>query len=268
LYQIQVESKSDPHVIAHLNAIRAPGASVWLTTMPYQAVHTLTDLEFHVASCVRAYKCIDPTFQLAHPTCPNCGFSTQNNKLHWISCSATQSARTKAHHRINARGVLLAIQEQHVLAHTTREYTLAGTSLRVDALITRVPSTDAIDVKIVDPLCNSHVEGAACQIFHAGKKAVQEKIDKYAVPCQLSGFRFIPIVMESTGGIAHEALNWLADISRDSDVYDANTVKYRLIRTLSFELIRGNARILQEWLLAARTPHQLPAARGRRSVRG
>ena len=59
----------------------------------------------------------------------------------------------------------------------------------------------ALDVTITNSLASSHVAGAAAEAGSALDKAVKKKVDGAAEACRDQGIVFLPLAVESLGGM-------------------------------------------------------------------
>ena len=102
----------------------------------------------------------------------------------------------------------------------------------------------AMDVTVISPLQQLTLSGASSIAGHALQVAEERKRAAHAEACRSAGISFIPLAMETIGGLSHELINTIKCISRmqanrlgtsPSDAFR------QLVQRLSIALWRCNA---------------------------
>ena len=94
--------------------------------------------------------------------------------------------------------------------------------------------TEALcDVRISNPLCPTHVRAASKKTLAAAAEGERNKTNKYSDTASQHGAKFIPFVMEATGGMADGAVELMKQIvlaSRDNNTLWEHEVVSRELR--------------------------------------
>ena len=126
-------------------------------------------------------------------------------------------------------------------------FLLPGTAAKpADILIPRwVDGKDgALDVTVTSPLCKTNMARAAAEAGSALKSAYERKVQGAAAACQEQGLAFLPIAMETLGGL-HQVtiaqLKRLASALARQAGEDEGTATRQLFQRVALGLMRGNA---------------------------
>ena len=167
---------------------------------------------------------------------------------HAISCGS-QGERISRHDRLRDAIFHSAVSAQLGPAREERALLPGVEGRPADVLIPNWSRgrDAALDVKVVNPLCATLVNGAATEPGHALVVAHQRKWQKHGDACAAEGLEFIPLPVETLGGWSGAASDQIRrlgqSLARATGQEGADTIK-RLFGRLSVLLIRGNAALL------------------------
>ena len=105
----------------------------------------------------------------------------------------------------------------------------------------------ALDVTVTSPLASSNLADATACPGGALEKAYDRKMRDTADACRQQGLVFLPIALETLGGMHHLAVNQLkrlgAALARHTGS-DEREVVSQLMQKISLHLMRGNAAMI------------------------
>ena len=105
----------------------------------------------------------------------------------------------------------------------------------------------ALDVTVTSPLASSNLADATARPGGALEKAYDRKMRDTADACRQQGLVFLPIALETLGGMHHLAVNQLkrlgAALARHTGS-DEREVVSQLMQKISLHLMRGNAAMI------------------------
>ena len=110
-----------------------------------------------------------------------------------------------------------------------------------------------MDVTVTSPLASSYVVGAATL-----EKACQRKLRETAEACRQEGLVFLPLAMETLGGLHAGAVSLVKQIAAAlarKNGQEESVVTSQLFGRLSLILMRGNALMLSSRFQADCPPH-------------
>ena len=103
----------------------------------------------------------------------------------------------------------------------------------------------AIDVHVISPLQQQTLGEAAATPGHALQVGVQRKLSSYLSHCRSAGLEFIPLVIETLGGLVEDSICTLCSLGRSialrAGPQDAPTCSKQLFHRAAITLWRGNA---------------------------
>ena len=188
-----------------------------------------------------------PVFASEGP-CPAC--STLNDRMgdHALGC-AKFGDRIARHDML--RDVIFEAAASAALAPVKEErHLLPGTAARPgDVFIRRWHDgkDGALDVTVTGPLAKSNVRAAAAEAGSALSKSFDRKVQGAAAACQQQGLVFLPLAMETLGGVHKVGVEQLkrlgAAVGRQQGS-DERVATRQLFQRLSLTLMRGNAALL------------------------
>ena len=103
----------------------------------------------------------------------------------------------------------------------------------------------ALDVHVVSPLRDLTLCAAASTPGHALNVGVQRKLAAHLSDCRAAGMDFVPVVVETLGGLSEDAISTVRAIgkaiSKRASLDDPSTSTGQLFHRLAISLWRGNA---------------------------
>ena len=188
--------------VARLNAIRAPHAADWKATVPSSKQTTLSDSHYRIA----AYLNLGLPMSDLPSDCHGCGMNkVRYDPYHYLSCSAHKRKEITMGHDLLVKVVhqynQLTGGTGNIEPHDMDYYDGRRPDLQLLTNNEHILS----DVQITNPLCPSHIQGAATRQLHAAEKSERIKINKYAHTAYQHHATFVPFVMEATGGMSASA---------------------------------------------------------------
>ena len=105
----------------------------------------------------------------------------------------------------------------------------------------------ALDVTVTGPLARTNVRAAATEAGSSLSKAFDRKVRGAAAACQQQGLVFLPLAVETLGGmhkVAVEQLKCLGAAVGRHQGSDERVATRQLIQRLSLTLMRGNAALM------------------------
>ncbi len=93
------------------------------------------------------------------------------------------------------------------------------------------------------PTARSYRKGASCERLYAAQQMHKRKKEKYLNICEENGFKYVPLVCETTGGWcekSREFFNLLAEKIASSKNDDIRKVKNMVYKRLSVALQKAN----------------------------
>jgi len=141
------------------------------------------------------------------PDCYGCGMKNKvrHDPYHYLSCSAHKRKEITMGHDLLVKVVhqynQLTGGTGNIEPHDMDYYDGRRPDLQLLTNNEHILS----DVQITNPLCPSHVHGAASRQLHAAEKSERIKISKYADTASQHHATFVPFVMEATGGMSVSA---------------------------------------------------------------
>ena len=177
--------------------------------------------------------------------CPACQQPSDSMGDHALACPR-YSDRIARHNQV--RDLLYEAAASAALAPVREgRFLLPGTAAKpADILIPRwVDGKDgALDVTVTSPLCQTNMARAAAEAGSALRSAYERKVQGAAAACQEQGLSFLPIAMETLGGLHQVAtvqLKRLASALARQAGEDEGTATRQLFQRVALGLMRGNA---------------------------
>ena len=231
--------------IARMNSLGLPHQGDWLSVVPCQALGLhLRGVEF--TFCLK-YRLGMPLFSAEGP-CPHC--KQQNDVMgdHALGCAMTRD-RIARHNLL--RDVLYETAASAALGPVREEKNLLpGRAARPGDIFLRHWSSGkdaALDVTVTNSLASSHVAGTAAEAGSALNKVVKRKVDGAAEACRDQGIVFLPLAVETLGGMHKVAVQQVkqlaAALARHTGQLESTTTSH-LFQRFSLNLMRGNSVML------------------------
>ena len=108
-------------------------------------------------------------------------------------------------------------------------------------------SPAAVDVTLTCPLQSTFINRAAEEVGYACKLAEDRKLAASVKLCQQSGFEFIPLALETSGGFGTSATSFLtvlAEVCADNNLRDRAAEKLQLFQRINVTVHRSNAKMV------------------------
>ena len=180
--------------------------------------------------------------------CPACGLPSDVMGDHALGC-AKNSERIARHNLL--RDLIFETASNAALAPLKEErHLLPGTAARPGDVLLRRWSDGkdaALDVTVTSPLAPSNLAAAAANPGGALAKAYQRKVRDTAQACLERGLVFLPIALETLGGMHQVTVAQLKKLgtalARHSGSDERETTS-QLFQRVSLHLQRGNAAML------------------------
>ena len=202
----RAELAGDMTTTARLKAITAHHAADWKATLPTNSHTTLSDAHYRIAA----------RFNLGLPVsglpadCSGCAKGGKNkvaqDPYHYLSCNRHKRQEITLGHDMLVHVVYL--YNQYTGGTGVKEpRDLHGSDNRRPDLQMIVNNTHILtDIQITNPLCPTSIKySAAQQQLHAAQKKERVKSNKYTGTALQHHAKFIPFIMEATGGMSESA---------------------------------------------------------------
>jgi hypothetical protein len=243
-----------------MTANTAPHSSAYLTVLPVRPCYRMADAAMRLA--VRHRLGLLPYDSLApvHCVCrPHTSFLTDPDHFH--SCEKFKRTFLTQRHNNLVQVVMdlainagfIAIREPNTHIRPTAVADAPADSkhynLHADILLLKHDRKYYIDVTVARPTNESNLRGRPRHVssipLASTRPAAQSKRSKYADITAVNGYTFVPFVMETYGGIGHEASQLLRLLSVHSKELSAPAFLTHAHKRLSVTLQSSNANIAQ-----------------------
>ena len=224
-----------------------PHAGDWLNGVPLKALGLhLQDREFRC--CLRYW--LGVPLHSEPYSCPECHSSADPFGDHQVGCGGNGD-RISRHNAI--RDVVFSAAQSAALAPSKETPSLVPNSLSRPADIF-LPTWNrgrsaALDVHVISPLQQLTLNEAASTPGHALRVGVQRKLSSNLSACHSVGIEFIPLVVETLGGLAEDTILTIRSIGQAIGQrvgsLDPSISTRHLFHRLAIALWRGNASL---WL--------------------
>lgn len=250
-----IAEQGDMREIARMSSLGLPHSGSFLSVVPSPALGLhLRPAEFIP---VLKYRLGIPVYSNDGP-CLACDALSDRMGDHALGCQK-YGDRIARHNLL--RDVLYEAAASADLGPSKEEpHLIPGTAARPgDILIRRWcdGKDTALDVTVTSPLAPTNVAGAAREAGKALVKAFERKMRDTAEACRSQGLTFLPVAMETLGGLHSTAVGQVkklgAALARKKGC-DEREPTSQLFSRLSVTLMRGNA-----LMLSGRMPDTIPA---------
>ena len=242
--------------IARMASLGLPRAGNWLSVVPSPALGLhLRTAEFIP---VLKYRLGLPVYSAAG-LCPACSLPSDRMGDHALGCRNSGDRITR--HNILRDVIFEAAAAADLGPKKEERHLLPGSTARPgDVMIRRWANGKdaAIDVTVTSPLASSYVAGAAAKAGSTLEKACQRKLRETAEACRQEGLVFLPLAMETLGGLHAGAVSLVKQIAAAlarKNGQEESVVTSQLFGRLSLNLMRGNALMLSSRFQADCPPH-------------
>ena len=243
-----------------MTANTAPHSSAYLTVLPIRPCYRMADAAMRLA--VRHRLGLLPYDSLASVHCvcrPHTSFLTDPDHFH--SCEKfKRTFLTQRHNNlvqvvmdlaINAGFIAIREPNTHIRPATVADAPADSKhyNLHADILLLKHDRKYYIDVTVARPTNESNLRSRPRHVssiaLASTRPAAQNKRSKYADITAVNGYTFVPFVMETYGGIGHEASQLLRLLSVHSKELSAPAFLTHAHKRLSVTLQSSNANIAQ-----------------------
>ena len=223
-----------------------PHAGDWLNGVPSATLGLhLLDQEFRC--CLRYW--LGVPLHSSPYSCPECHNTADPFGDHQVGCGGNGDRITR-HNAI--RDVVFSAAQSAALALSKEMPSLIADSLSRPADVF-LPTWSrgrpaALDVHVISPLQQRTLGEAASTPGHALQVGVQRKLTSHLSACRSAGVDFIPIVMETLGGLAEDSIATLRSLGKaiaQRVGSDTSVTTKQLFHRSAIALWRGNATL---WL--------------------
>ena len=234
--------EGDVREIARLASVGLQHAGDWLSVNPNPALGLhLRGPEFTLPLKYRLGIPLSST----PGTCPACSQPADAMGDHALSCSH-YGDRIARHDLV--RDILYEAASSAGLGPTKEApHLLPNSAARPGDIFLRHWSRGkdaALDVTITSPLAASNMQGAAEEAGSSLRKAFERKLRGAAEVCREQGLAFIPVAMETFGGLHTAAIDQLKQLgvalARRTGQEDQEATRH-LFQRVSLNLMKGNA---------------------------
>ena len=231
--------------LARLSSLGLKYAGSWLSVVPSPALGLhLRPTEF--VPIVR-YR-LGINVYSSEGNCPACGQQSDKMGDHALACARSRD-RIARHDLL--RDLIFEAATNASLAPVKEErHLLPGTVARPGDVFIRRWSDGkdaALDVTLTSPLASSNLAAATARPGGALDSAYDRKKRDTAEACRQQGIVFLPIALETLGGMHHQAVSQLkrlgAALARHTGS-DEREVVSQLVQRISLHLMRGNAAMI------------------------
>ena len=199
-----------------MKCISAQHASDWKTAIPSNCDLTLTDTEYRISAKLNLGMKMD-----LRDDCHSCGIkdAVKKDPWHYLSCNHHKRREITIRHNLVLQVLYRLIN--YVGGVAAREpIDLHDSDGRRPDLELILRSLHALlDVMIVNPLCPTHLIASSKKSLASVRQGERIKTNKYKGTAAQHEAKFIPFVIESTGGLSDIAVSLLKQIilaSRDN----------------------------------------------------
>ena len=240
-----ISEEGEARETARMASLGLPHSGSWLSVVPSPALGLhLRAAEFTAAL---RYRLGIPIYTSEGP-CPACCLPSDVMGDHALGC-AKNSERIARHNLL--RDLIFETASNAALAPLKEErHLLPGTAARPGDVLLRRWSDGkdaALDVTVTSPLAPSNLAAAAANPGGALAKAYQRKVRDTAQACLERGLVFLPIALETLGGMHQVTVAQLKKLgtalARHSGSDERETTS-QLFQRVSLHLQRGNAAML------------------------
>jgi hypothetical protein len=237
---------------ARLNSVNAPKASTWLNTIPTESHLTLSDFQYRIA--VRNRLGLKP-LNIMPKTCADCGSELDIHCDHYLTCRFRRKNELNTRHDQVAKFIHKSIQIAGGCATLEPSHLERENRKRPDLDILLDGNRILADVSIVHPTAPSHYEQAAKKPLITAESMEKTKITKYTNVTQQHNCTFIPIVLESFGGMPQKCLEFISRLSifseQNSNLHGWRDIAEDLSAGIAIAIQRGNGMAAKACLISS-----------------
>jgi hypothetical protein len=242
----EAKRRGDGRELSHLKAITAPRAPTWKLVIPTEKALTLSDAAYRLSARQNLGLPLDPTWDPTRKaTCSACGRQT-TDPWHSMGCTSNKGA-TLRHDT-----VLAALHQAALAVGAVAEKEPEGLTWedgrKPDLLMLMAGRSLLTDVVVTHALAPGYTDGGngiAHRSVGAARHWQRVKHRKYDETAESWGFQLLPLAVETTGGMAPDAVNLLKAMAEESEeqlgLWHQSTILKHVHGLVAIALQRGNA---------------------------
>ena len=230
---------------ARLKAIRAKGATRLLTRNGHQTNMRLNDCTYQTFFCMRHG--IPQNIEFNN-TCPACHKDISATPFHELGCVKGKGAEVTTRHNTIRNTIANTLNKIGGIARIETT-PFANTQMRPDIEWTIGDRRICFDVSVTHPLGKSIVQKAARYQLAAAAKREEKKNVTYVTLCQQIGAEFIPLVIETFGGLGKQFTLFISDLQNvaktNLTLVDGAALINEMLDQIAFHVISFNGMIMK-----------------------
>jgi hypothetical protein len=243
-----------------LTALKAPGCSAWITTLPTLPVYRMSDASMRLA--VRHRLGLLPFDSLVSASCtaPSCTSTPSflSDPDHFHSCQQQQHTSVMQRHNnivqvlmdLGVRAGYTAIREpnDHIRPQVRGTKDARGWNEHADILLLKNDERLYIDVSLTRPTAPSFLVLPQSRQFvlHAAAKRSVTKHRKYDELARVNSYQFFAFCMETYGGLVPEGVQLLKKLAKQTTGFESKAALRHAQSRLSVTLQSANATIAEQ----------------------
>jgi hypothetical protein len=242
-----MNTQKDPSHLARLNSICDTGSQRWLQVLPRSPHLRLLDPETRIALRLRLGIPFPATAD--SDKCFGCGQddALKKDPWHYLSCCKYISNEgTSRHDSISSAITKHARFAGLYVRHEPKKLDM-DSDLRPDIEMFTYPKTTLLDVVVAHSLAPSHQHASAKTPLAAAAKKVTGKCKKYKQLARYRNATFIPVAVETFGGIHGQTKKAARAIANHAILncshHSYASIMNELLDEIAIHIQRGNARM-------------------------
>jgi hypothetical protein len=237
---------------ARLNAVNAPESSTWLNTTPTESHLTLSDFQYKIA--VRNRLGLKP-INIMPNVCADCGSAMDIHCDHFLTCISRRKRELNTRHDQVAKFIQKTVVMTGGCATIEPSHLERESRKRPDLDIQLDGNRILIDVSIVHPTAPSHYNLASKKPLVTAENMEKTKLTKYTDIARYHNCTFIPIVLESYGGMPQKCLEFISTLSifseQNTNLYGWRDIAKDLKAGIAIAIQRGNGMAAKACLISS-----------------
>jgi hypothetical protein len=236
---------------ARLNAVNAPGSSTWINTIPTENHLTLSNFQYSTA--VRNRLGLKP-LNIMPDSCADCGRAMDVHSDHYLACPNRMKNELNTRHNQVAHFIHRTVITAGGCAIIEPTHLDRESRKRPDLEIVLDGNRIFADVSIVHPTAPSHCEQAARRPLASAESMEKTKINKYSNMASNHDCTFIPIVLESYGGMPMKCFEFISTLSifseQNANLHGWRNIAKDLAAGMAIAVQRGNGMAARACLIS------------------
>ena len=232
----------DTYTVSRMRCISAQHASDWKAAIPSNSDLTLNDTEYRIAAKLNLGMKMD-----LPDDCHSCGIkdAVKKDPYHYLSCNHHKRREITIRHNLVLQVLCRLINYVGEVAAREPIDLHDKDGRRPDLELILRSLHALLDVMIVNPLCPTHLIASSKESLASVRGGEKIKTNKYKGTASQHEAKFIPFVIESTGGLSDIAVSFLKQIllaSRDnSTLWEWEEVRKEVFCLIAIAIQKGNA---------------------------